>query len=150
MINLRDGRVVKIKEEIKQINTNRKQIEKQEMMDRFDITEKETENIFEDIDHHIEYLSNRHGLKFDLENGIMNYAWGIKGYTDKVKSYQSRTNNFLNNTYFEKKQVTCMTPTKAPGMAWDACLPYKIHVPNKVFVPMLCLCIILTVAVNNI
>ena len=67
-----------------------------------------------------------------------------------------------------KKQVTCMTPTKAPaafmlyniptlesmrnflpkaiptvGKAWDACLPYKIHVPNKVFVPMLCLCIIL-------
>ena len=32
-----------------------------------------------------------------------------------VKSYQSRTNNSLNNTYFEKKQVTCMTPTKAPA-----------------------------------
>ena len=52
-----------------------------------------------------------------------------------VKSYQSGTNNSLNNTYFEKKQVTCMTPTKAPaascprqylGRAWDACLPYKI------------------------
>ena len=68
LINLRDGRVVKIKEEIKQINTNRKQIEKQEMMDRFDIKSKDTKNIFEDIDHHIEYLSDRHGLKFDLEN----------------------------------------------------------------------------------
>ena len=31
------------------------------------------------------------------------------------KSYQSRTNNSLNNTYFKKKQVTCMTPTKAPA-----------------------------------
>ena len=85
-----------------------------------------------------------------------------------VKSYQSGTNNSLNNTYFEKKQVTCMTPTKAPaafmlyniptlesmrnflpkaiglGMPAWASLPYKIHVPNKVFVLMLCLCIILT------